>query len=134
MAQINENSLTGYRQPQWSIPTKHYCMTLGLRDNPELIREYEEWHHPAKIWKEIPRGLREVGILDMEIYRSGNLLIMILTVPVDFDFDVEMKKLTDLPRQTEWEDMMAKYQQAVPGTSSAERWQRQERVFKLPGS
>jgi L-rhamnose mutarotase len=132
MAKKNENNLTGYVQSRWEITTKHYCMTLGLRDEPDLINEYEEWHHPDKIWKEIPRGLREVGILDMEIYRFGNLLIMILTVPVDFDFDAQMKKLAGLPRQTEWEDMMAKYQQAVPGTSSAERWLRLERVFKLP--
>jgi len=68
----------------------------------------------------------------MEIYRIETMLYMILTVPVDFDFEQQMGKLAGLPRQAEWEDFMANYQQAKPGTSSAERWKKLKRVFKLP--
>jgi len=132
MDQKTENKESGYRQPAWDRDTKHYIMTLDLKDHPNLIKEYEEWHKPEKIWKEIPEGIRKVGILDMEIYRSGISLFMILTVPLDFDFDRRMGELSGLPRQAEWEDFMANYQKAEPGTSSAERWQKLERVFKLP--
>lgn len=132
MAQNVENEKTGYAQPVFEIETKRYCMTLQLKDDPKLIEEYEEWHEAEKIWKEIPEGIRKVGILDSEIYRSGTTLFMILTVPTDFDFETQMGILAGLPRQAEWEDFMTKYQASKPGESSAEKWIKIKRVFKLP--
>ena len=132
MAQNEENEKTGYSQPVFEIKTKRYCMTLELKDDPQLIEEYEEWHEADKIWKEIPEGIRQAGILDSEIYRSTTTLFMILTVPADFDFETQMGILADLPRQAEWEDFMTKYQASKPGESSAEKWTKVKRVFKLP--
>lgn len=132
MTQSDENEKTGYVQPVFEIETKRYCMTLELKDDPELIEEYEGWHEAENIWKEVPEGIRKVGILDSEIYRSGNTLFMILTVPVDFDFETQMGILAGLPRQAEWEDFMTKYQASKPGESSAEKWIQMKRVFKLP--
>jgi L-rhamnose mutarotase len=132
MSNMNETSETGYLQSPLKSETRRFCLTLELKNDPHLIREYEEWHQAENIWPEIPEGIRRVGILDMEIYRSGTTLMMILTVPVDFDFEKQMGKLAGLPRQAEWEDFMANYQQAIPGTSSAERWVKLKRVFKLP--
>ena len=132
MAQTDENKETGYRQPAMETETRRYCMTLELKDDPDLIREYESWHSPDKIWKEIPEGIRKVGIIDSEIYRHGTTLFMILTVPADFDFEKQMTTLAGLPRQAEWEDFMSKYQASKPGESSAEKWKKMERIFKLP--
>lgn len=131
MSNMNESTETGYLQSPVNIETKRYCLTLELKNDTHLIKEYEEWHQPENIWTEIPEGIRQVGIMDMEIYRSGTTLFMILTVPVDFDFEQQMGELAGLPRQAEWEDFMANYQQAKTGTSSAERWLKLKRVFKL---
>ena len=132
MAQDTENKNTGYNQPALDIETRRYCMTLELKDDPELIAEYESWHKPENIWKEIPEGIRQVGIVDSEIYRFGTTLFMILTVPADFDFETQMTELAGLSRQAEWEDFMTKYQASKPGESSAEKWKRMDRIFKLP--
>ena len=132
MAQITENMESGYLQAPVNVETKRFCMTLELKDDPDLIKEYESWHMAENIWKEIPKGIREVGILDSEIYRSGTTLFMILTVPADFDFEVQMGKLAGLPRQSEREDFMTKYQESKPGDSSADKWAKMKRVFKLP--
>jgi L-rhamnose mutarotase len=132
MAQKQESMDSGYLQAPTNIETKRFCMTLELKDDPELIKEYEAWHLPENIWKEIPEGISQVGIFDSEIYRADNTLFMILTVPADFDFEVQMKKLAGLPRQAEWEDFMTKYQQSKPGDSSADKWRKMKRVFKLP--
>ncbi len=132
MAQNAENEKTGYIQPVFEIETKRYCMTLELKDDPKLIEEYEGWHEAENIWKEIPEGIRKAGIMDSEIYRSGTTLFMILTVPADFDFETQMGILAGLPRQGEWEDFMTKYQASKPGESSAEKWTKMKRVFKLP--
>ncbi|SHJ79560.1 L-rhamnose mutarotase [Pseudozobellia thermophila] len=122
----------GYVQAAQPRPVKRYCQTLQLKDDPELIAEYEKWHRSDNIWKEITDGLREVGVIDSEIYRHGTLLVMILTVPADFDFQVQMGKLAQLPRQAEWEELMAKYQASDPNAASSEKWVQMKRVFKLP--
>lgn len=104
---------------------------MELRDNPELIAEYRRRHSREKAWPEIRQGIREVGILEMEIYILGTKLFMIVETPLDFDWDEAMAKLATLPRQQEWEDYMSVFQKAAPGASSAEKWQPMERMFYL---
>ena len=41
---------------------KRYCLTLDLKNDPELIRQYKYWHEDKNIWPEIPRGIRESGL------------------------------------------------------------------------
>lgn len=114
------------------IVMKRYCQTLDLKDDKELIAEYAYWHSPEHFWPEIGTGIREVGILDMEIYRLGNRLFMIIETPDDFDWDTAFARLATLDRQAEWEAFVARFQQALPGATSAEKWQLMDRMFKLP--
>ena len=79
-------------------------------------------------------GIRAVGILNMEIYRLGTRLFMIVETPDDFDWDAAFARLATMDKQAEWEDFVAKYQKAVPGSSSSEKWQLMECMFKLPGA
>ena len=126
-----ENPKDGYPLQQYHGPVKRYCQTLDLRDNPELIAEYRRRHSQEHIWKEIPEGIREVGILEMEIYLLGTRLFMIVETPLDFDWDTAMARLGTLPRQAEWEDYMAEFQLVKAGMSSAEKWQMMDRIFHL---
>jgi L-rhamnose mutarotase len=109
-----------------------YCLTLDLKDDPELIKEYRKYHARDGIWPEIPKGIREVGILDMEIYLLGTRLFMILEAPADWDFDKQMAKLATLPRQKEWEAFVSKFQKAGADAKSSEKWKMMDRIFKLP--
>ena len=126
-----ENPKDGYPVQQYQGPVKRYCQTLDLRDNPELIAEYRRRHSQEHIWKEIPEGIRQVGILEMEIYLLGTRLFMIVETPLDFDWDTAMARLGTLPRQAEWENYMAEFQLVKAGMSSAEKWQLMERIFHL---
>jgi len=112
--------------------TKRYALTLDLRDDPELIAEYKRVHSPEGSWPEIAAGIRAVGILDMEIYLEGTRLFMLMETPADFDFHTRMALLATLPRQAEWETFVARFQQATPDASSAEKWRPMERIFTLP--
>jgi len=129
-SQKNDSDL-GYIQPLQTEATKRYCLTLELKDDPELIEEYESWHRPDNIWQEVTEGIKSVGIIDSEIYRSGTQLFMILTVPADFDFEKQMTRLAELPRQAEWEAFMSKFQASDPNASSSEKWVKMKRIFKL---
>ncbi len=121
----------GFRVRRYNVPVKRYCQTMDLRDDPDLIKEYRRRHSQSEAWKEIRDGIRQVGILEMEIYILGTRLFMIVETPLDFDWDTAMAKLATLPRQQEWEDYMAIFQQCRVGATSDEKWQMMERMFYL---
>ena len=122
---------TGYKMKEYGIPTKRYCQTLDLKDDPELISEYRKRHTENEAWPEILQGIRSVGILEMEIYILDNRLFMIVETPCDFDWDEAFARLATLPRQEEWETYMSIFQVARPGATSAEKWRMMERIFHL---
>lgn len=126
-----ETKLTGYKVQQYNQPVKRYCQTLDLKDDPELIKEYVKRHSEAEAWPEIRAGIREVGILEMELYIIGTRLFMIVETPLDFEWESAMAKLATLDRQAEWEEYMSIFQIAKPGASSAEKWQLMDRMFYL---
>jgi L-rhamnose mutarotase len=118
------NPLTAGRQP------KRYCKTLQLRDDEALIATYRQAHAAGAVWPEITQGMREVGILDMEIYLLGTQLFMIMDTEPDFDHDQAMQELATKPRQAEWEAYVATFQQTA-GTTADAKWQLMERIYKL---
>ena len=121
--EMNTNNKTsGYRCKEYGMPVKRYCQTMNLKNDPELIAKYKEAHDRYHSWPEIR---------EMEIYILDNHLFMIVETPVDFDWDSAMAKLATLPRQAEWEDYVAMFQQCKPGSTSDEKWQMMERMFYL---
>ncbi len=116
---------------QYGVPTKRYVQTMELKDDVGLIRRYREAHDKEHFWNEIKEGIREVGILEMEIYILGNRLVMIVDAPLDFDWDKAMARLATLPRQEEWERHVAMFQQCAASATSDEKWQMMERMFYL---
>ena len=126
-----DNTTQGYTVKVYDGPVKRYCRTLELRDNPELIAEYRRRHSEEGIRKQVIEGIREVGILEMEIYLLDTRLFMIVEAPIDFDWESAMARLSSLPRQQEWEDYRSEFQQAAPGSSSNEKWRMMERIFHL---
>lgn len=108
---------------------KRYCRTLELRDDPEMIARYEEAH--ANIWPEIREGILSVGILDMQIYRYGTRLFMIMDTVDDFDFEKDNERLAKLPRQAEWEAYVAQMQGCDPNAPSTDKWHLMDKIFSL---
>ena len=104
---------------------------LNLKNDAALIAEDRKRHSEGKVWPETLAAIREVGILEMEIYILGTNLFMIVETPLDFDWDTAMARMATLPRQAEWEEYMSVFQQAEPGASSAEKWQLMDRMFYL---
>lgn len=126
-----ETKENGYSVKEYGRPVKRYCQTLDLKNDPALIAEYVKRHQQGEIWPEIVAGIREVGILDMDLYILGTRLFMIVETALDFEWDTAMTKLGTLERQAEWEEYMSIFQQSIPGASSAEKWQLMDRYFHL---
>ena len=109
---------------------KRYCLALDLKDDPSLIAEYEANHQ--RVWPEILESIKDAGIEKMEIYRINNRLFMIMEVNDDFSF--EQKAAMDISNKKvqEWEELMWKYQQALPGSKPGEKWRLMDRIFNTP--
>ena len=111
------------------MPIRRFCLTLDLVNDPKLISEYEEMHR--QVWPEIIQTIKSSGIANMEIYRFEQRLVMIMEVVDSFSF--ELKSQSDLQdaKVQEWERLMWKYQQAVPGAKPGEKWVLMNKIFVL---
>ena len=108
---------------------RQYCLTLNLKEDDELIREYEEYHKPGNVWPEVIDSIREAGILDMQIYRSELQLTMVMTVSDAFSFEDKALKDSLNPKVMEWERLMEKFQNKAEGVDS--KWQEVANIFDL---
>ena len=112
-------------------PGKRFCKTMDLKNDPELIEDYKRAHRKGAAWPEITQGMKEVGIVDMEIYLLGTRLFMIMDTVADFNHEQATAELAGKPRQKEWEKLMARYQDASPDANAAGKWQLMERIYKM---
>lgn len=108
---------------------RRYCQALDLVDSPALIAEYEAHHR--QIWPEVAAHLRSHGITQMEIYRLGNRLFMIMEVDADFDERRFAQQSLDHPVIQRWEALMWRYQVPTPWTPEGEKWAAMTRIFSL---
>lgn len=109
--------------------TRRFCLTLDLKDDLKLIAEYKRYHQ--RIWPEITASMRDSGILDMEIYLLGTRMFMIMEVDEGFSFEAKAAADRSNPKVQEWEELMWKFQRALPEAKPGEKWLRMERIFKL---
>jgi L-rhamnose mutarotase len=111
---------------------KRYCLALDLKEDVKMITAYDDYH--KNVWPEVKESLKEAGILDMEIYRTGSRLFMILKVSSEFSFENKAALDAVNPKVQEWETLMSQFQKTLPGSKPGEKWILMERVFKLePG-
>lgn len=108
---------------------RKYCLALDLKDDPALIRQYEVYHE--KVWPSILRSIRNSGIENMEIFRTGNRLFMIMEVNDSFSFEQKAVADANNPDVQEWEKLMWTYQQALPHAKPGEKWILMDRIFDL---
>ena len=107
------------------------CLALDLKDNPEGIAQYEKYHQPEHIWPEIPAGIRAGGITDMQIYRIGTRLFMIVETAEGVDLTDAFEQIEKLPRQAEWAVLMDGFQQRLAEAQPGEHWAKMKPIFSL---
>lgn len=110
---------------------KKYCLALDLKDDHKLIEEYEELHKTKNAWTEITRSIIDGGITDMEIYRTGNRLFMIMETADDFEFSNKAKMDAANPKVQQWEEQMWKFQQPLEWAAPGEKWVLMDRIYKI---
>jgi len=108
---------------------QRHCLTLDLKNDPDLIQEYIKFHE--NVWPEIQNSIKKSGIINLEIYNLGNRLFMIIEAEADFSFEKKLKLDAENAKVQEWEKLMWKFQQALPGSKPGEKWILMNKIFEL---
>jgi L-rhamnose mutarotase len=108
---------------------ERYCLTLELKDDPKLIAEYEAYHR--QVSPEIKKSIWDAGITDMQLFRLGNRLFMIMETDESFSFERKAAMDKANPKVQEWEELMWKFQQPVAEGKPGEKWQLMGKIFSL---
>jgi len=104
---------------------------LDLKNDPVLIAEYESWHRPARIWPEILDALCAAGVADLEIFRCGDRLTMVMEVPDEFSAADQAALGTASQRVRDWEELMWRFQRPLSFAAVGEKWVPMKKVFSL---
>ncbi len=111
------------------MPVRRYCYACDLKDDPELIEAYKKHH--AAVWPEIEQSIRNAGIIDVQIYLTGNRLVMIVDADASFDPAVKAKMDAGNAKVQEWEKLMWNFQQSLPWAKPGEKWVEMRQIYQL---
>lgn len=90
--------------------------------------EFERYH--ANVWPEVLKVLHDCNIRNFSMYRYGELLFEYLEY-VGNDFESDMKKASENPKNIEWRNLIAPLLQPVSEAIGNEKWHEIPEVFHV---
>gem|GEM_PF-1438090 len=97
-----------------------------MNDDPALIAEYKRY--PKKIWPAITKSINDEGVRDLEIYLRGTRMFMMLEADDSFSFEKKAEADRKNPNVQEWEELMWRFQKALPDARPGEKRLLMERI------
>jgi L-rhamnose mutarotase len=108
---------------------RRLCFALDLVDDAALIAEYEARHAPGAVWAAVLAHIRATGVASMEIWRTGDRLVMVAEVTADYP-----RPIPTPPEIDAWETLMWRFQRPLPHAGEDEKWVPMHRIFALEGA
>lgn len=105
---------------------RRLCFALDLVDDAALIAEYEARHAPGAVWPAVIAHIRAQGVEAMEIWRTGDRMVMIAEVADDWP-----RAVPEPPETADWERLMWRFQRPLPHAAEGEKWVAMARIFAL---
>ena len=94
--------------------SRRLCFVLDLVNDAAKIAEYEAFHRPGRVWPVIVDDIRAQGIEGMEIWRSGDRMVMIATVADDYP-----RARAVPPEHDQWEALMWRFRWSLTSEKRA---------------
>ena len=113
------------------MPMQRLAYALDLRHDPAMIAEYEAWHRADRIWPSVIGALLRAGIVNLEIFRAGNRLFLLIDAPDDFSPESRASADASNPDVQSWERLMWSFQEALPFAAPGQKWVPMRRIFSL---
>lgn len=117
-----------YETPLYNFNRKHHCgeagcitewdhhvFTIGLEEDPAKQEQYMKYHENQwKEWPEVSEGFCRARFQQLQVFRNGSQLMLIISIPKGENLD-ELNQLTtrDNPRVDEWNAIMKTLQKQV---------------------
>lgn len=107
-----------------------YALALDLVDDEASIAAYEKAHEA--IWPEVRQHLLSQGVLQMEIFRLGTRMFMVMEVdPAVYSEEAMARASLANEAIVRWEALMWTYQAPTPWTPQGQKWVPMRRIFNL---
>jgi len=99
-------------------------LSADLVADSVLQKEYFSYHKTQfEKWPEVARGFCNANFQRLIMFRNGQQLMLIISIPKGENLDKLNPKTTENnPRVVEWNTIMQKYQQGIEGTKKGEVW------------
>lgn len=108
---------------------KKFVLLLDLRDDPTLIQEYEQHHQ--NIPEAIKDSILEAGIIEMNLFRFNDRLVMEIIAEDEFSFEKKSQIDQNNLEVQKWETLMLNYQKLIPNTPEGTKWVLANQIFSL---
>ncbi|RKR84326.1 uncharacterized protein DUF718 [Mucilaginibacter gracilis] len=99
-------------------------LTANLVANPKMQQEYLNYHKTQfEKWPQVSQGFCNAKFQRLLVFKNGRQLMLIISIPKGESLD-KLNPLTtkNNPRVDEWNKIMSKYQEGIPGTKKGETW------------
>jgi L-rhamnose mutarotase len=126
-----------YKNPFYIFNKQQCCVNLSLAkewDNiilsanlvkdPKMQQEYLNYHATQfKKWPEVANGFCNANFQQLLVFKNGRQLLLMISIPKGESLD-KLNPLTtkNNPKVDEWNKLMKKYQEGIPGTKPGEVW------------
>lgn len=106
---------------------KTYAMTIDLKDDPQILALYEEYH--KNVWPEVRQAVKNVGMENVRIFRFGTRLVQVFDARDGFDIAKDIDSYAKNPVVKKWDMMMNEFQVPLEGRKKGEWWAGMELVY-----
>lgn len=103
---------------------ENIILTANLVDDSKMQQEYVDYHSTQfEKWPEIAKGFCNADFQQLQVFKNGRQLMLIISIPKGESLDKLNPKTTENnPRVADWNALMKKYQTGIEGTKSTDTW------------